>query len=146
MSDQAPSDGAPSPLEPEPEPSPKPRSSRPTRSSFARVALLVGAMGAAAVILPRLPRERQVDFRFEDAASIVGIDLAWSREGGDGEAVQGGSWHFAPGQAPRSLTTTVHLPDGRYAVDVTVERTGGRDDLHRVIDLAGTDHVTIPLR
>lgn len=110
-----------------------------------RLALLVGTLGAAALILPRLPRERQIDFRFEDAASIVGIELAWSREDGDGEAVRGGSWHFAPGQAPRSLTTTVNLPNGRYAVDVTLERTGGRDELHRVIDLAGTDHVTIPL-
>lgn len=145
MSDQAPSDGAPSTPEPEPEPSPKPRSSRPARSSFARLALLVGALGAAAVILPRLPRERQIDFRLEDAASIVGIELAWSHEEG-GEAVQGGSWHFAPGHAPRSLTTTVHLPNGRYVVDVAVERTGGRDDLHRVIDLTSTDHVTIPLR
>ena len=148
MSDQAPVDGAPSPPEPEPEPepSPKPRSSRPTRSSFARLALLVGALGAATLILPRLPRERQVDFRFEDPASIIGVELAWTRENGDGEAVQGGSWHFAPGQAPRSLTTTVHLPNGHYAVDVTVERTGGRDDLRRVIELADTDHVTIPLR
>ena len=143
MSGQAPFDGEPS--KPEPEPSPTPRM-LPTRSRYARLALLVGALGAATVILPRLPRERQIDFRLEDTASIVGIELAWSREDGDGEAIQGGSWHFAPGQAPRSLTTTVHLPNGLYAVDVTVERTDRRDDLHRLIELAGTDHVTIPLR
>ncbi len=146
MSDQAPLARVPSEPEIEPEPSPPPRSSPPTRSRFARIALLVGALGAAALILPRLPRERQIDFRIEDTATVVGIDLAWSREDGDGEAVQGGSWHFAPGQAPRSLSTTVHLPNGHYAVDVTVERTGGRDELRRVIDLSSTDHVTIPLR
>lgn len=146
MSDKAPREGAPSALEPEPEPSSTPRSTLPARSRFGRLLLLVGALGAAAVILPRLPRERQIDFRIENAASIVGIELAWSREDGDGEAVQGGAWHFAPGQAPRSLTTTVHLPNGRYAVDITVERTDGRDDLHRVIDLTSTDHVTVPLR
>jgi hypothetical protein len=144
VSDPAPFDGAPSP--PEPEPSPKPQSLLPTRRSFARLALLVGALGAAALILPRLPRERQIDFHFEDPASIVGVELAWSRENAGGEAIQGGSWHFAPGQAPRSLTTTVHLPNGHYAVDVTVERTSRRDDLHRVIEIADTDHVTIPLR
>ena len=146
MSDQAPLARVPSEPELEPEPSPPPRSSLPTRSRFARIALLAGALGAAALILPRLPRERQIDFRIEDTASIVGIELAWSRDEGDGEAVQGGSWHFAPGQAPRSLSTTVHLPNGRYAVDVTVERTGGREELRRVIDLSSTDHVTVPLR
>jgi hypothetical protein len=144
VSDQAPVDGA--PATPEPEPSPTPRRTLPTRRRFARLVLLVGVLGGAAVLLPRLPRERQIDFRFEDTASIVGIELAWSREDGDGEAVRGGSWHFAPGQAPRSLTTTVHLPNGRYAVDITVERTGGRDELHRVIELGGADQVTIPLR
>jgi hypothetical protein len=144
VSDQAPEGRA--PTDAEPEPSPTPQRSLPTRSRFARIALLAGALGAAALILPRLPRERQIDFRIEDAASIVAIELAWSREDGDGEAVQGGSWHFAPGQAPRSLTTTVHLPNGRYAVDITLERTGGRDELHRIIDLSSTDHVTVPLR
>lgn len=146
MSEPAPLDQAPAATEPEPEPSPTPRSTLPTRSRFARIALLVGALGAAALILPRLPRERQIDFRLEDTASVTGLELAWSRDDGDGEAVQGGSWHFAPGQAPRTLTTTVHLPNGRYAVDITLERTGGRDELHRVIDLSSTDHVTVPLR
>jgi hypothetical protein len=146
VSDQAPLARVPSAPELEPEPSPPPRSSLPTRSRFARIALLVGALGAAALILPRLPRERQIDFRIDDTASIVGIELAWSREDGDGEAVQGGSWHFAPGQAPRSLTTTVNVPNGLYAVDIIVERTGGRDELRRVIDLSSTDRVTVPLR
>ncbi len=76
----------------------------------------------------------------------MGIDLAWSREDGDGEARSGRLVALRPGQAPRSLATTVHLPNGRYAVDVTVQRTGGRDELRRVIDLSSTDHVTIPLR
>jgi hypothetical protein len=107
---------------------------------------LVGALAAAAVILPRLPHEHQIEFRVEDAPSVVGIELAWSREDGDAEAVRGGSWRFAPGQAPRSLTTSVNLPSGRYAVDVTIERTGGRDELHRVIELGDADHVTVPLR
>lgn len=146
MSDQAPFDGAPSTPESGPEPSPTPRRTLPIRSRFGRLVLLVGAVGAAVLLLPRLPRERQIDFHLEDTASIVGLELAWSREDGDGEAVRGGSWHFAPGQAPRSLTTTVNLPNGRYAVDVTVERTGRRDELHRVIELAGADQITIPLR
>jgi hypothetical protein len=142
VSDEPPPDGAPSDLEPKPEPTSGP----PKRSRFTRMLFLVGALAAAAVILPRIPRERQIEFRVEDAASVVGIELAWSREEGDGEAVQGGSWRFSPGQAPRSLTTSIHLPNGRYAIDVIIERTGGRDELHRVVELADADHVTVPLR
>jgi hypothetical protein len=139
VSDPPPPDDA--PLEPA-----QPTAAPPKRSRFARIAVLLGAMGAAAVILPRIPRERQIEFRVDDASTLVAIDLSWSRDDGDGEPVQGGSWRFAPGQAPRSLNQTVHLPSGRYAVDVTLERTEGRDELHRVIELADADHVTVPLR
>ena len=108
--------------------------------------MLLCALGAAAVILPRIPRERQIEFRIEDPATIVAIDLTWSRDDGDGEPVQGGSWRFPAGQAPRSLVTSVHLPSGRFAVDVTVERTEGRDEVHRVIELGDADRITVPLR
>ncbi len=140
MSGEAPIEGAPAAVEAEPSPAP------PRRGRYARFVVLGCALAAAALILPRIPRDRQIDFRIEDAPSVIGIELAWSRENGDEEAVRGGSWHFAPGQAPRSLTTSVHLPNGRYTVDITVERTAGRDELHRVIELDNADHVTIPLR
>ena len=136
MSDPAPADEA----------LPEPRPAPPKRSRITRILVLVGALGAAALVLPRVPRDREIELRVEDPATIVAIDVAWSRDDATHEPVQGGSWRFAPGQAPRSLTTSVHLPNGRYAVDVTVERTEGRDEIHRVIDLADTDHVTIPLR
>lgn len=106
--------------------------------------VVVGALGAAALILPRIPRDRQIEFQIDDPANIVAIDLAWSRD--DGEPVQGGSWRFTAGQAPRKLRTSVHLPSGRYAVDVTIQRTEGRDELRRTIDLSDADSVTIPLR
>ncbi|MEP7123838.1 MAG: hypothetical protein ABJE95_23115 [Byssovorax sp.] len=138
MSDPPPADEP--PVEP-------PRSAPPPkRSRFVRIAVLLAGLGLAALILPRVPRDREIEFRVEDPATIVAIDLAWSRDDAAREAIQGGSWRFAPGQAPRSLTTSVHLPNGRYAVDVTVERTEGRDELHRVIELADADHVTVPLR
>jgi hypothetical protein len=108
--------------------------------------VLVGALGAASLILPRVPRDRQVELRVDAPATIVAIDVAWSRDDHDAEPIQGGSWRFAPGQAPRSLTTSVHVPNGRYAVDVTIQRTEGRDELHRAIDFTDSDHVTIPLR
>jgi hypothetical protein len=138
VSDPAPADEAP------PEPAPIP--ARPKRSPLIRIAVVVGGLGVASLVLPRIPRDREIEFRVAEPATIVAIDLAWTRDDAAHEPLQGGSWRFAPGQAPRSLTTSVHLPNGRYAVDVTVERTEGRDELHRVIDLADADHVTIPLR
>ena len=138
MSDPAKADGPPS----EPEPTTPP----PKRSRFTRIVVLLGALGAAAVILPRIPRDRQIELRIEDPTTVVAIDLAWSRDDSVGEPIRGGSWRFAAGQAPRALTTSVHLPSGRYTVDVTIERTEGRDELHRVIELADADHVTVPLR
>lgn len=142
MSDEAPSDGASS----EAEPTQPARSAPPRRSPIVRFAVLGCALAVAAVVLPRIPRDREVDFRLDDPANVIGIELSWSHEDGAGEAIQGGSWHFERGQAPRSLTTTVHLPNGRYAVDVVVQRTDARDELRRVIDLSSTDHVTVPLR
>ncbi len=136
MSEPAPLDEAP----------PEPTAAPPKRSRLVRIAVLLGALGVAAVVLPSVPRDRQIEFRVEDAASVVAIDLTWSRDEGPGEPIRGGSWRFAPGEAPRSLSQTVHLPSGRYTVDVTVERTDKRDELHRVIELADADHVTVPLR
>lgn len=134
MSDPAPADEA----------LPEPRPAPPKRSRITRILVLAGALGAAALVLPRVPRDREIELRVEDPATIVAIDVAWSRD--DGEPVRGGSWRFTPGQAPRSLTTSVHVPSGRYALDVTVQRIEGRDELHRVIDLSDADHVTVPLR
>lgn len=138
MSDPAPADEAPS----EPEPIP----ARPKRSRFIRVAVVVGGLGVASLVLPHVPRDREIELRVVEPSTIVAIDLAWSRDDAAHEPIQGGSWRFAPGQAPRALTTSVHLPSGRYAVDITVERTEGRDELHRVIELADADHVTVQLR
>lgn len=141
MSDPPKADGPPSEPEPTAPPPPPPK-----RSRLARIVVLLGALGAAALILPHVPRDRQIEFRIDDPTTVVAIDLAWSRDDGDGEPIRGGSWRFAAGQAPRSLTTSVHLPSGRYAVEVTIERTEGRDELHRVIELADADHVSVPLR
>jgi hypothetical protein len=108
----------------------------------------VAALAIAAVLLPRVPHEREVDLRLEDPASVVGVEVTWLAEGDaeGGRAVQGGSWHFAPGTAPRSLSTTVRLPKGRYVVEITVERPEGRGSLRRVITLDDSDRLTLPIR
>ena len=116
------------------------------RKRLAVLLLVAGAAVAGFTVVPALPHEHVVDLRLDDAASVTGVELAWSpAEGRAGEAVQGGSWHFAQGKAPRTLGSRVRLPDGRYVVDVVVERGTGRDAYHRAVALGEADHITVPL-
>ena len=110
--------------------------------------LLVAGLGiAVAPLLGSFPREREVDIRVSDAADVVGIDLTWTEApGGEGDALQASSWRFAPGTAPRSLRTTVRLPDGAYDVAITVSRTLGSESTHRAITLGDADRITLPIR
>lgn len=112
---------------------------------FAPLLLLAGGAGAAYVLGPHVPRERTVELRLENAATITGVDVAWAPSD-TSDAVQGGAWHFAPGKAPPSIDTPVRLPDGRYALDVTVERGPERESFHRVITLGEGDRITVRLR
>ena len=116
------------------------------RSRLAPLLLLAGGAGAAYFLTPHMPKERTVDLRLEDAASVTGVDIAWAPSGSSTEAVQGSAWHFAEGKAPGSLTAPVRLPDGRYTLEVTVERGTNREDFHRVINIGDTDRITVRLR
>jgi hypothetical protein len=124
-----------------------------------RLALLILAAGAAAtayVILPRVPREHQVDLRLDDAASVTAVEVAWAPLGAGSpaepagkpetaEAVRGTAWHFQPGSAPGTVGATVSVPDGRYALDVVVERGVGVESFHRVLTLGDADHISVTL-
>lgn len=114
--------------------------------------LLGGILVASAPLISRLPRERQIELRLDDAATVVGLDLAWidarpsEARGGDDEMLQASSWRFAPGTAPRTLHTTVRLPDGPYGVEITVARTLGSDSTRRSITLGDAEQITLPIR
>ncbi|MFT3763920.1 MAG: hypothetical protein QM820_00095 [Minicystis sp.] len=116
------------------------------RNRFAPLLLLAGGAGAAYFLAPHVPKERTVELRLDDAASVTGVDLAWAPIGNETEAVQGGAWHFAAGKAPAAIAAPVRLPDGRYTLDVTVERGAAHEDFHRVITVGDTDRITVRLR
>ncbi|APR77138.1 Hypothetical protein A7982_02485 [Minicystis rosea] len=40
----------------------------------------------------------------------------------------------------------MRLPDGRYTLEVVVERGASREDFHRAINIGDTDHITVRLR
>jgi hypothetical protein len=124
------------------------------RRRFAPLLLLAGAAGAAFVVLPSVPHEHHVDLRLDDAASVTGVDVAWTSTAAaathatlaDEEALRGVSWHFQAGRAPATLGAAVTLPDGRYALDVTVQRGTEAESFHRVLTLGDADSIAVPLR
>lgn len=126
----------------------------PHRTWMRRIApllLAVGLVVGVGPLLQRLPQEREIDLRLEDAATVVGLDLAWinadsSEAQGEGDALQASSWRFTPGTAPRSLRTRVRLPNGAYSVEITVSRTVGGGTTRRSITLGEADRVTLPIR
>jgi hypothetical protein len=128
-------------------PEPAERLLSPRLRKFAPLLLIAGAVVAGGMLLRHLPKERTVELRLDDAPSVTRVELAWASHGEQvGEPVQGGTWHFPSGSAPKSLRTLVRLPDGRYDLDVTVERSQGREAFHRVVTLGDSDRISIPLR
>jgi hypothetical protein len=125
---------------------------------FAPLILVAGVIAAAAIVIPRVPREREVELRFEDAATIVGVHLDWLASTGraasaaarsappESEALQGTTWRFSAGAAPSFVTTTVRLPDGSYDLEILVERVGRTDAVRRSLTLGDADRIAVPVR
>ncbi len=116
------------------------------RDKYAPLLLLAGGGLAALLYVPHMPKARKVELRFADPTTVTGLDVAWAPVAATDEAEQGAVWHFGVGQAPAALETDVRLPDGRYVLDVLVERGTSREAFHRVITLGDSDRITIPLR
>jgi hypothetical protein len=133
--------GAAQPGEGPTEPAPRPSVAR----RFAPWLLVAGAAAAAFTLVPHLPKERRVELRLDQVSTIVDVELSFARSR-DGEPVQGNAWHFAAGRAPLALTLSVNLPDGQYEVDIAVQRTDGRQLIHRVISVTDSDVIAIPVR
>jgi hypothetical protein len=107
--------------------------------------LLAGGLGAAHFISPHLPKERNVDLALDDAASVTAVDVAWAAPDGE-DALQGATYRFDLGKAPRKLRIPARLPDGRYTLDVTVQRGAQRETVHRVVRLDESGTITVRLR
>ena len=116
------------------------------RERWATLILLAAAGVVAFVYMPPLPKDRKVDLRLPDPASVTGVDVAWAPVAHPDEAVSGTTWHFATGRAPAALGADVRLPDGRYDVEVRVERGAESEAFHRVITLGDSDRITVRLR
>src|SRR5690242_16578539 len=116
------------------------------RSRVLPLVLVAGVVAAASTLVPHVPHERAVALRLDDAASVTAVDVEWTPADGDGEAAQGGAWHFPPGKAPIEIVAQVRLPDGRYRLDATVERGDARTTVHRAVTLGDADRITVPLR
>jgi len=111
--------------------------------------LLAGAAVSVMSIFPRVPRERHLELRLDEPSSIVGVHLDWSATSAPvptDEPLQGSTWRFAPGSAPRLLPATVRLPNGSYAVEIRIDRVDHTETVRRSITLGEADRITVPVR
>ncbi|WP_437994154.1 hypothetical protein [Sorangium sp. So ce145] len=128
----------------------EPKGRPPWLRRLAPAILLLGALVAGSILFKRLPEEREVELRLDDAATVVQLDVTWTdSSSGSGDraddtaAVIDSSWRFAEGTAPRAVLTKVSLPDGLYQVEITVGRKDGRDVTSRTITLADESRITL---
>lgn len=110
---------------PDDEPSP---SKLPSRREWLRrlapILLVVAVLLVLRTLRPTLPRDQQVSFDLGSAApEVTRLDVTFDdpRRPGDESAVAS-TWNFAPGKAPRVVTTTVRLHDGEWDLDIRVQR------------------------
>jgi hypothetical protein len=112
--------------------------------------LLAGGVLVFVSVGPHWPKERKIEFRFDsDVGSIVRLDVTWTRVEGSVEnedVALASSFRFEAGSAPKIVRTNVRLPDGTYALDITVERVDRSESLERSLTLGDTDEITVPLR
>lgn len=131
---------------PEPDQAPASAARRPKRG-LSRLAFLAAGLGLAYLLAPAIPRDHPVVLRMDDAASITGVELAWSRaDDATATPMRGGTWRFQPGRAPHAIETNARLPTGTYRLAVNVTRTGGSTELLRTITLDDGGVLTIPIR
>ncbi|MDI1436652.1 hypothetical protein [Polyangium sorediatum] len=119
----------------------------PLRRRLLSLLLLAGGGAAFLSLAPHWPKEHTVDFRLDgEIGTVVGFDVTWSRAGAEAGAVSGSSFRFEPGRAPKIVHTTVHLPDGSYALDIRIDRADRSDSIQRTLTLGDAEKITVPLR
>lgn len=129
---------------------PPPAAPRSRLKRFSPFFLVVGLIAAAVLLIPHVPRERRVELRLDDPTTVTGVELSWSAldaaERNEGEPLEGVRFRFEVGQAPPLLKTPARLADGRYALELTLERGGERTQLRRLITVGDDASITVPLR
>jgi hypothetical protein len=86
-----------------------------------RALLLLGIVLCAWPLLRAVPRTHPVRLRLDRPDEVTRVALVWSEPDGN-RPLRHGEWGFAPGRAPRELTTELSASPGRYRAEVRVER------------------------
>ncbi len=111
--------------------------------------LLVGvALLVYRVIAPSLPRDHDVVYELSDhAEELRKLEVAWRKpEAPDEPPTLQSTWHFAKGDAPRRLSTTVRLPTREWEVEARLELEPPAEPLEitrRVRLREGTNYVSL---
>ncbi len=98
---------------------------RPWQRPVGVVLLLVGLATAALRLAPEWPVRQQLVLKVEAPGSVRELHATWTREGED--SPRGGTRSSFPSGAPTTIERSVSLPNGDYALSVTVTRRVGRE-------------------
>ena len=112
---------------------------------YAPIALAAGLVAVFAFFNPRAPKDHEIELRLDDPALVTRVEVAWL-EIGSRETMQTGAWSFEAGKAPRQITTHVRAPDGKYDVEIEIDRADGEHREHRTLELGSVEKMTLPLR
>lgn len=109
---------------------------------YAPLLLVAGAALSAYVLVPAMPRDRSVSFRVDDR-SITALEVGWFAPG-KSEAAQGATFSFSS-DAPRTVSERVHLTEGRYELELAIERDGVRETKRKFVQLRDEGELVVPV-
>ena len=100
----------------------------PARRRIARVVapmlLLVGGALAWGNLKPRVPTDHDVVIRFaRSARDVTRLEATWVDPAAPEQPVTGQTLRFPPGSAPPSISMNVRLPDGRWDLQLAIDRS-----------------------
>jgi hypothetical protein len=93
---------------------------RPWRTRLARLLLLAGVAFALVRVLPSVPHEQILLFRFDGIGAVSRLSATWTVPGRS-EPEGGVTLHF-PASSSRTVRHAISLPNGPYVLDISVER------------------------
>jgi len=98
---------------------------------------------AAAPLFGQVHSERELVVRFDQPQGVKRITVTWL----DAGEVLWTSTHHFQSAAPKQITRTLRLAEGRYAVLIDIERNGRSEETKRMVEVADdAARIVLPIR
>jgi hypothetical protein len=105
---------------------------------------LCGVVVYFGLVSPKLARDHEVIVQFPaPPTDVTRADIVWTDPSVHaGEPVAGATYYFPDKGAPRELRSVVHVPEGIYTMDLTLDGVAGSKSITRALELRG-DTITV---